>query len=142
MKLSLLTLALAILSFLPQSFAMEESMKSEMMHEKSPLKAVMFFSENCGSCKILDPRMKEAMAVINEDKLDVVKFDFTNEETKQATQTLAASKGLDAILSEHGPKTGFIALVNSNGEVVDKLTKTDETPEIAAKLAKAIATNS
>ena len=141
MKLSLLTLAFALLAFIPQSYAMKDKMAG-MAHEKANIKAVMFFSENCGSCKILDPRLKEAMNAINQNKVDVVKFDFTNEATKMETQKLADKKGLGKILSEYGPKTGFVALIDKNGNVIDKLKVDHDTAEIAAKLAKAIASTS
>lgn len=141
MKLTLLTLAFAVLAFLPQSFAMEDSMHKDTM-AKPVIKAVAFHSDSCGSCKILGPRMKEAMNAINTNKVDVVKFDFTNEESKAKTSALAESKGLTNILQDNGQKTGWVALVNKQGTIVDKIKVDDDTEAIAAKLAKAIASAS
>lgn len=140
MKFQILTLAFALLAFLPQSFAMDGEHK-EMM-AKPAVKAVAFHSDNCGSCKILGPRMQEAMNAINQDKVDLVKLDFTDEDTTQKTMSMAAGKGLSGIIEENGTKTGWVALVNAEGKVVDKIKVDHDTPEIAAKLAKAIATAS
>lgn len=139
MKLSLLTLAFAVLTFLPQSFAMDG--KTDTM-TKTAVTAVAFHSDNCGSCKVLGPKMKEAMNAINQDKVDVVKFDFTNKNTIEATKILAANKNLNDILQQYGAKTGFVVLLNAEGKEVDKLKVGHDTPEIAAKLAKVIASAS
>lgn len=137
MKLSLLTLAFAVLAFLPQSFAMDKD------HMATPtVKAVAFHSDNCRSCKILGPKMKEAMNAINQDKIEVIKLDFTDESTKLKSQELAATKGVSSIMETLGPKTGFVVILDSKGNEVDKLKVDDDTPEIAAKLAKAIASAS
>ena len=114
----------------------------EAVTETPAIKAVVFYSDSCGSCKILDPRMKAALNAINPAEIEVVKFDFSNKETIEATKVLAATAGVENILQEYGAKTGFIVLVNEAGEVVEKLTKQDETADIAGKLAMSIAKNS
>ena len=139
MKLSILTLAFVILATLPQAFAMEHTTKTA---HNPAVTAVMFFSTHCGSCKILDPRMKEALATVEEGKIDVVTFDFTNKDKIAATKTLAAEKGLDSVLQKFGARTGFVALVDKEGNVTDKINVSDDTAEIIAKLNKAIASAS
>ena len=139
MKLTIFILAFAILAIIPQAFAMDDTTK--IMAEPT-LKAIAFHSDSCGSCKILGPKMKDAMGAINQDRIDVVKFDFTNKETIAKTKELANSKGVNNILQQFGAKTGFVVIVNKDGNVVDKLKVNDSTAEIAAKLAKAIASAS
>ncbi len=149
MKFSLLMAAFAlIMAFpltakafdnekMPKLQAASETMEAEM--SDPAIKAVMFYSDTCGSCKILDPRVTEAMAIINPEKIELVKFDFSNKETITATRALATSKNIDGVLQEFGAKTGFVVLVNNKGEVVERLTKKDETADIAGKLAMSIA---
>jgi thiol-disulfide isomerase/thioredoxin len=139
MKTSLLTLAFAFMAFIPTVFAMDGAMhKDKAMAKNTVVTAVAFHSDNCGSCKILGPRMKEAMQVINTDKVDVVKFDFTNKNTIAAAKALAKEKGINTVLQKYGAKTGFVVLLNAKGEEVAKLKVDDNTADIAAKLAKAI----
>lgn len=136
MKLSILTLAFAILAFIPLSQAMDK--KASMAN----IKAVVFFSETCSSCKILEPRLTEAMNVINPDKLQIVKFDFTDKKKIMATKELAEKQNVNDILQKYGARTGFVSLVNKDGQEVDLINVDDNTADIAAKLAKAIASAS
>lgn len=142
---SLLTLAFAVLAFMPKAHAMDETHVKEMMDKKPAMiseaqnvKAVIFFSENCGACKELDPKMKAAMKAINEDKIDVVVLDFTSKETIEATKVLATDEELGGLLQKFGAKTGFVTLVDANSEIIETIGKNDTEAEIAAKLASAI----
>lgn len=136
---TLLTLAFALIAFIPQTFAMDGAMhKDEAMHDSAAVKAVVFYSDNCGSCKILEPRMIEAMKAINADKVDVVKFDFSTKETISATKAMATEKGVDAVLQKYGAKTGFVVLLDKEGNEVNKLKVDDDAADIAAKVVKAI----
>lgn len=133
--LSLLTLAFITIAGLPHA-----SKAMEGHHMDAPvIKAVAFHSDTCGTCKILGPKVKAAFGVINKDKLEVVKFNFTDKGTIAKTRELAKSKNVNDILQKFGAKTGFVVLVNGKGEIVEKLNASDSMPEIAAKLAKAIA---
>lgn len=135
MKTTLFTLALAVLAFIPQSFAMEN-----MTQENSaPIKAVVFYADSCGACKILEPRMADAMDIINKDKINVVKFDFSNKDSIAATRELAVTQGINNILQKYGAKTGFVILVNNAGEEIATLKVDHTTADIASELAKAIA---
>ena len=139
MKTALLTMAIALMAFIPQGFAMDGTMNKEMAEKSAtPVTAIAFHSDNCGSCKILGPRMKEAMKAVNTDKVNVIKFDFTNKETIAATKTLASEKGVDNVLQQYGAKTGFVILLDKDGNEVDKLKVDDNTADIATKIVKAI----
>ena len=140
---SLLTLAFALLAFMPVSHAMEEKTMMEkdamVSEEAAPkLKAVVFHSDNCGSCKVLGPKMKEAMQAINMDQIEVVRLDFTTKETIEASKALAENENVAGLLQKFGAKTGFVTLLNSDGEIVEKLGKDDTVEDIATKLATSI----
>lgn len=137
MKFTLFTMAFALLAILPFSAQAGEQTTKD---EASPLiTAVSFHSDHCGSCKAIAPRMGTAKQIINPDKLSIVKFDFTSKESIEATNALAKEKDVDSLLQKYGARTGFIVLIDNAGKEVDKITVDDDTAEIAAKLATAIA---
>ncbi len=144
MKLSYVLALFAILVAAPfsaQAFENEKPpiVKTEAEVEAPSIKAIAFHSDSCGSCKILGPRMAEAMEVINPTKIEAVKFDFTNKDSIAETRVVATNANVDKVLQKYGAKTGFVVLVNGNGDVVDQIKVDHKTPEIAAKLATAIA---
>ena len=144
MKSFLTILALALIALMPAAFADNHAMKdkmkdkmadatmTEVMAKKSNV--VVFYSDTCGSCKIMEPKMMEAMGVVNMDKINVVKFDFSNKETIEATKLMATKNNVDAKLQEYGAKTGFALVLDNDGNELAKITKADSSAEIAAKL--------
>jgi thiol-disulfide isomerase/thioredoxin len=125
----LMTLALALLTFIPVTQAMQDT---------KSVSVVMFHADNCGACKILAPKMEEALNQADQTKLDVVKFDFSNRQTIEETKALAEAKGLNSTLQTYGAKTGFAVLVDSDGNILETIKFNDDVDEISAKLAKAI----
>jgi len=150
MKSFLTIMALAILAIMPAAFADNHAMKDKMgkmdkmsMEAKmEKVNAVVFYSDTCGSCKILEPKMMDAMGVINMDAVNVVKLDFSNKETIEASKKLAMDNGVNATLQSYGAKTGFVVLVDNDGNEISKLTVNDSAADIAAKLtASALTVN-
>ncbi len=139
MKLSLLSLALVVLAGIPH---LANAAEGKHAAPDPVIKAVAFHSDNCGACKILGPKMKQAMGAVNMEKIDVVKFNFTDAASIEETKALAVKKGVNDVLTKFGAKTGFVALVNGKGEITDKLNASDSVADIAAKLARAIASAS
>lgn len=135
MKSFLTIMALAVLAVIPAAFAESEPMMEKpMMEEAAKVNAVVFYSDTCGSCKILEPKMKEAMGVVNTDRVNVVKLDFSNAASIEASKKLAADQGVNSTLQTYGAKTGFVVLVDNAGNEIAKLTKADSTADIAAKV--------
>jgi len=97
-----------------------------------PVVAV-FYADWCGSCKILDPKMKQAVGMMDKDAVDVVMFDLTDEETKAKSAALAGEKGLTDLYNAHAPKTGYAVLVK-DGKAAMRITKNDSVEVIKAKL--------
>lgn len=137
MKLSLLAMVFAFMAFLPQAFAMEDQNAENATHEKTAT-AVIFYADNCGACKILEPKMTEAMKAINMNKINIVKLDFSSKAAIEASKTLAAEQNVNDTLQQYGAKTGFVVLLDKEGNEIDKLKVDDNTGDIAAKLARAI----
>lgn len=144
MKFSLFAAIFALLAATPlMAQTMEDGTahqpQTEEVQMAAPIRAVAFHSDTCGSCKILGPRMMKAVEIINKDKLDIIKFDFTNKETIEKTKILASDNNVDTILQKYGAKTGFVILINSKGNIVDTLKVDDDTASIASKIVTAIA---
>jgi thiol-disulfide isomerase/thioredoxin len=127
---SLFIMAFALVSLIT---APASAMDSKAQAQKPML--VKFTAEWCGSCKILDPKLEQALsnADIN-NGLEVVVFDFTNNDTKAAAASLAGEKGLSDIFQKHEPKTGFSLMVDQNMMEQGRFTKENSVEEIEAAL--------
>lgn len=101
-----------------------------------PLLAVMFYSNWCGACLILDPRIEMVKPVFKDRPVDFVKFDFSYSLVRgKALQQLAKEKNLGEIYRNNKGKTGFMLLVNPNSsQVLDVITMNDSANDIAIKL--------
>lgn len=99
--------------------------------------AVLFYADWCGSCKVLDPKIKEARSELSDEtKTLFVTFDLTDDASKMQTAMLAESLGLGEVYAEHGNKTGFMLVLDAEGKTVErKLTKTDDAATIRQALA-------
>ena len=123
----------------------EEAMESKVsdakdaMMAKPAVYAVAFHSDNCGSCKVLGPKMGEAVSGFEADDLQVVKFDLTDEVTSAAALATATSHNWTEIYTSNAPKTGFVLLIDGEtNEVLAKITKTMSADEIKAEIQKNI----
>jgi len=99
--------------------------------------AALFYADWCGSCKVLDPKVKEARVELAEDaKTLFVTFDLTDDASKAQSAMLAEALGLGSVYKAHGGKTGFMLVVDAEDKsVLHKLTKTDEVATIRTHLA-------
>lgn len=97
--------------------------------------AVLFYADWCGSCKTLDPKVKEARKSLADSPVLFLTFDMTDDATKHQSAMLAEAIGLDTLYVENGGKTGYLAIVDAaSGKVLGKLTKGDSAEAIASKL--------
>lgn len=136
---SILVMAFALFGTIATASAMDET-STDTMSSKPTI--AVFYADWCGSCKILEPKMEEAMKQMdNADALNIVKFDLTNAETKAASVTMAAENDLTDLYNARAPKTGFAVLVNNDENPVT-LTKADSVEDIKAKLETFIAAKS
>jgi thiol-disulfide isomerase/thioredoxin len=133
---SLFIMAFAVFGFMAPASAMEP-----LANNDKPT-IVVFHADWCGSCKILGPKMMEAMEQLeSKEALHIVKFDLTDDTTKAKSADMAGENGLTDLYQKLTPKTGFAVLVKDGQEAV-RITKTDSVEVIKAKLETFIALNS
>ncbi|MBL1431364.1 MAG: hypothetical protein COA60_007655 [Robiginitomaculum sp.] len=118
----------------PERQVEQEQVKA--VETDQPLLAVMFYSNWCGACLILDPKIEAVKPVFKDRPVDFVKFDFSFALVRgKALQALAKEKNLSEIYQNNKGKTGFMLLVNPvSSQVLDVITMDDSANDIAIKL--------
>ena len=114
-------------------------------HEDDPaIYAVVFAAEWCGKCKILEPKLMPVMQSMMEDEnVQFVMLDFTNQETTSASEATAGSLDLAEIYDANKGKTGFVLLIDADsGEVLDTILSNDDTAGIRSKISSAVSSAS
>lgn len=97
--------------------------------------AVVFYADWCGTCKAMDPTVKEARASLTDKPVLFVTFDMTDDKTKKQTAMLADALGLEEHYAENAGKTGFILLIDAeSNEVVDRITVNDSADAMKRKI--------
>jgi len=100
--------------------------------------AVLFYADWCNSCKVLDPKIKEARNAISDKPILFLKLDMTDEETKKQAAMLANVMGLEDYYKKNEGKTGFMLLIDSQDkQLVNSISRNDSVEEIEAKFSKA-----
>lgn len=106
------------------------------------VKAVLMYAEWCGSCKILDPKLKAVQAKGAIAGVDYVVLDFTDKNA-DALFAKADQKGVGpAIRARFADqvKTGLLLLVDvQSGRIVNEVSKAMTEEEIEAALKAAVA---
>jgi len=103
----------------------------------SQLIAVKFHADYCKSCKAIAPTIEAVKKNFSAKNVQFVTLDFTTDDSKAAAAKLAKAHGLTAIMDKHGPKTGFVLLVNAKShEVLERLTKKQNAAEWTTSIKK------
>ncbi len=140
---SLFIMAFAVFGILSSAQADDHIGMKPLANDTDKPTIALFHADWCGSCKIMDPKLEEAMSMLdNKDALKVVKFDLTDDKTKAKSAAMAAENNLTDLYNAKAPKTGFAVLVNESGENPMTITKADSIEVIKAKLETYIATRS
>lgn len=96
-------------------------------------KAVLIYADWCGSCKVLDPKIKAAKAMGAVPGLDFVTLDYTNKD-ENAFYAQAKAAGVEAAVRAHLDgtiKTGQLLMVDMDDQVVlDVVNKTMDAQQI------------
>jgi len=104
-------------------------------------KAVLIYADWCGSCKVLDPKIKKIQAMGPVPGLDFVTLDYTAKDA-DAFYARAEAAGIGTAIRAHMNgtiKTGQLVLIDLDDEkVVGKVTKTMNPADIVTALKDAV----
>jgi len=110
--------------------------------EDTHVLAVLSYADWCGSCKVLDPKVKAVQAANSFDGVAFATIDFTSKDT-EAFFTDAETLGVgDAMRATFGDKvkTGRLYLVDlDTGDVISTVDKSMTEADIASAISAAIA---
>jgi len=100
---------------------------------------LMFYSDTCGSCKVLDPKVSSVQPEFLDKPILFTKLDHSNAGTKNQAALLADSLGLADVYAAQQKASGFLLLVNpENQEVMAKITKEMSEDDIKSEISKAL----
>ncbi len=100
---------------------------------------LMFYSDSCGSCKVLDPKVESVKAGLSDEAILFAKFDHSDEATKAQAAMLASALGVGDLYSEQEKASGFLLLVDAETkEPVGKLTKEMSEEDIKEAIDEAV----
>jgi len=108
--------------------------------QEQPVIAAMFYSNWCGACQILEPRLEAVRPTFAGHNVDFVTFDFSYALVRgKAIKTLAEEKGIADIYEKNKGRTGFMLLIDPATEtVLDIVTIRDSKEAITAKLQRSL----
>lgn len=112
---------------------------TKMMETKT--KAVLIYADWCGSCKVLDPKIKKVQSMGPMPGLEFITLDYTAKDA-DAFYAQAEASGVGSAVKTYlngTIKTGQLLLVDVDDQkVVGKVTKTLEPKEIITALKDAV----
>ncbi len=79
------------------------------------LYAVLMYAQHCPSCSMLDPTVNAVRGDF-EDEITFLRFDMSDESTREAARQSAAEHGLKDLYREHENRTGYLVVVGEGGE--------------------------
>ena len=99
--------------------------------------AVKFHADYCKSCKAIAPTIETVKKNFDKGEVQFVILDFTTDKSKAAAVKLAKAHGITDLMKKHGPKTGFVLVVNAKShEVLERLTKKHDAATWTASIKK------
>lgn len=121
------------------SMSIAQDQKDSPSASQAQTYAVMFYADWCGSCKTLDPVMKQARVDGNLDQQNVlfVKLDLTDTTSTNQAKLLADALGISTIYAENEGKTGYVVLVDAQSQKpLAMITKTMKSEEVISLIEK------
>ncbi|WOO41383.1 TlpA family protein disulfide reductase [Rubellicoccus peritrichatus] len=125
--------ALVLLSF----FGISQANAMEAAEPK--VIGLLFYSDSCGSCKVLDPKIETAKNDYTTEPILFVTFDHSNAGSKNQAALLADSLSLGKIYDAQKKASGYMLLVDpKSGKVITKLTREMSEDDIKAAFNSAL----
>jgi len=116
-----------------------DAMATKTMETKT--KAVLIYADWCGSCKVLDPKIKKVQEMGPMPGLEFVTLDYTSKNIGVFYDQAGAAGVGDAVADylDGTVKTGQLLLVDMDDQkVIGRVTKTSEPAAILSALKDAV----
>ncbi len=129
MKALLAVLSLTLLAALPARAETAEAPK---------VTAALVYADWCGSCQVLDPKVKEAKAALAGQNVNFVTLDYTARDSA-AWLAQADAAGIGATMREKTKdgakiKTGQLMIIDAQGEVIETFGRRASAEQIRAAI--------
>ncbi|MBD3616210.1 MAG: hypothetical protein HUJ22_06505 [Gracilimonas sp.] len=113
---------------------------NEAETEEDPAVITMYmYADWCGACQAIKPKMAEAVREFEGEPVLFTKMDMTDDFTAHQSKLLASRLGLSEIFEKNEGMTGFVLLIDAEShEILDKITRDDDTEEMARKITAAL----
>lgn len=125
----------------PTATHVKEAVSQTVMAD-AKVKAVLLYAKWCGSCKVLDPKIKAVQESNTFKGVSFSRIDYTDKD-KENFWAQAAALGVEAPVRttlDNNPKTGLLLLIDADDNVlVSKITKAMSGDEIAQAINEAVA---
>ena len=100
------------------------------------LYAVLFSADYCSACKAIAPKVMALQDKLDAEDVKFVKFDFSNNESKDKNKEIAKKLGLNDVLASNNG-TGYVVLVDAKSKDEKAvLTTKQSTEEMLALVEK------
>ena len=100
---------------------------------------LMFHSDFCGSCKILDPKLQAVKPLFAEENVLFVTFDHTSKETSRQAALLAERLDVGEVYRAQKKASGFLLVLDADsGEVLGKITREHSEADMKMQLSDAL----
>ncbi len=100
---------------------------------------LMFYSDTCGSCKILDPKIEAVKGDYTTKPILFATLDHSNDGSKNQAALLAESLGLGKVYADQEKASGYMLLVNpGSGEILAKIDRDMSEAEIKTAFDEAL----
>lgn len=87
--------------------------QDEMSSNTVKIIAVKFYSDNCKLCKKMKAALMQAEKDLKDESVKFIKFDFTSDESIEASKSIAESYDLLDVYNANFEKTGFVILYDA-----------------------------
>lgn len=103
------------------------------------LVGAMFYSAWCGSCAVLEPKLREVIPGFEGRAVEFTKFDFSMGQP-DALMDKATDLGVDRVYAQYKGATGFLALIDRRTQAeIGRITMSMSDSAIRDEINRAIA---
>jgi thiol-disulfide isomerase/thioredoxin len=107
--------------------------------QKPKVIGVLMYSDTCGSCKVLDPKIQNVKQEFAGEPILFTRVDQSNDFTQHQSKLHTAQLGIHDVYEEQEGKTGYMLLIKTeDNSVAGRLTRDQSEEEIKAAIEQAL----